>query len=151
MDLAALKERREALLHNMNRHLELIREFHDVCLSEDKSTGMTVRDLIERIVALREELVTLSPAEEELLPSFQEWGAARPVIMELEAMLDGTGAGTCFCGHPFSLVQETIFLSDSPYRTLEEGLREALKTWMKWKPCWAVAGWTPFICRSRSG
>ena len=128
MDLAALKERRESLLHNMNRELELVREFHDTCLSEEKSTGITVRDLIELIIALRAELVTLTPAEEELLPALGAWRAARPVIVELEAMLEETGAGTPFSGHPFSLVQEAIFLSASPYRTLEEGLQEALKT-----------------------
>ncbi len=144
MDLAALKERRESLLHNMNRHLELIREFHDISLSEDKSTGITVRDLIERIVALREELVALSPAEEELLPSFQEWKAARSVILELEALLEENGAGTCFCGHPFSLVQETIFLSASPYRTLDEGLREALKTLDEVEALLGTCGLDPF-------
>ncbi len=144
MDLAALKERRESLLHNMNRHLELIREFHDICLSEDKSTGITVRDLIERIVAFREDLVTLSPAEEELLPSFEEWRAARPVIMELEVLLEETGAGTCFCGHPFCLVQETIFLSDSPYRTLDESLREALRALDEVEVLLAGCGLDPF-------
>jgi DNA polymerase III delta prime subunit len=128
MDLVALKERRESLLQNMNRHLELVREFHDTCLSEEKSTGISVRDLIELIIALRAELVTLGPAEEELLPALAEWRAARPVVLELEAMLEETGAGTPFSGHPFSLVQEAIFLSPSPYRTLEERLQEALKT-----------------------
>ncbi len=127
MDLAALKERRESLLRDMNRHLELLREFHDTCLSEETSTGITVRELIELIIALREELVSISPAQEELLPFLGEWRAARPVVLELEAMLEETGAGTPFSGHPFSQVQEAIFLSTSPYRTLEESLREALK------------------------
>jgi predicted DNA-binding WGR domain protein/DNA polymerase III delta prime subunit len=128
MDLAALKERRESLLRDMNRHLELLREFHDTCLSEETSTGLTVRDLIELIIALREELVALSAAQEELLPVLGEWRAARPVVLDLETMLEETGTGTPFSGHPFSVVHEAIFLSASPYRILEESLREALKT-----------------------
>jgi DNA polymerase III delta prime subunit len=128
MDLPALKERRESLLRDMNRHLEILREFHDTCLTEETITGLAVRDLIELIIVLREELVMLSPAQEEMLPSLVEWRAARPVILELEAKLEEMGAGEPFSSHPFSLVQEAVFASTSPYHTLETGLQEALNT-----------------------
>jgi DNA polymerase III delta prime subunit len=127
LDLPALKDRRESLLRDMNRHLELLREFHDTCLSEETSTGLTVRDLIELIITLREELVVLNAAQEEWLPMLREWRAARPVVLNLETRLEETGTGTPFSAHPFSVVQEDIFLSASPYRTLEESLQEALK------------------------
>jgi len=147
MDLAALKERRESLLQNMNRHLELVREFHDTCLSEEKSTGISVRELIELIIVLRAELVTLSPVEEELLPALGEWRPARPVILELEAMLEETGAGTSFSEHPFSLVREAIFHSASPYRTLEESLQEALTTLDEVEARLKGCGLDPFYCQ----
>ncbi|HEV2481849.1 MAG TPA: DUF4011 domain-containing protein, partial [Puia sp.] len=130
-DLAALKQQREALLHTMNHELELLRDFHDIstteCTSEDTGTGLTVRALTERLIALRHYLVPLTIAEEEQLPPYQDWQSAQPLVTELEVLLDETEPGSTFSTHPFSRIKESIFLSASPYQMLELGLRESLK------------------------
>jgi predicted DNA-binding WGR domain protein len=126
MDLPALKERRETLLRRMSRHLGLLREFHDTALHEDKETGITVRALIESIIALREQLPVLDPGEEELLPTYAEWAAAGPVMAGLDAVMEETGAGAVFSEHPFSRINEAVIVSNSPYRTLENAVQEAL-------------------------
>ncbi|HEY4109658.1 AAA domain-containing protein [Puia sp.] len=128
VDLPALKTRRESLLQAMDRNMELIREFNDRSLESGKDTGITGRELIEKIIGLRQDLVDLDPRQEELLPSLMEWTAAAEVVAELEAVLEETGADTAFSLHPFSRVQETIFLADSPHRTLDETLRQALES-----------------------
>ncbi|GGB11180.1 AAA domain-containing protein [Puia dinghuensis] len=127
LDLTALKTRRESLLHSMNHHLDLVREFHERCLEEGKETGLTGRELIEQIIALRQHLVNLSARQEEALPSYKEWKDAGAVIAELEAVLEETGADAVFALHPFSRVQESIFLDDSPHKTLDEALQQALQ------------------------
>ncbi len=127
MDLAALKQQRESLLHTMNRELELLRDFHDTSSAEETGTGMTVRALTERLIALRQELVPLTVGEEELLPGLTDWQTAQSIVTELELLLDETEPGSTFSTHPFSRIRETIFLSPSPYQTLEAALREALK------------------------
>lgn len=126
MDLAALKQQREVLLHTMNRELELLRDFHDTCSAEDTGTGLTVRALTERLIALRHHLVPLIVAEEELLPPFTDWLAAQSHVSELEALLDETEPGSTFSAHPFSHIKESIFLSASPYQALESAIRESL-------------------------
>jgi len=127
MDLPGLKERRESLLRRMSRHLDLIREFHETALVRDKDTGITVRSLLESIIALREKLPVLDPGEEELLPSYSEWKAAGPILQMLDAVMEETGSGSVFSEHPFSRIQEAIVtMSESPYRTLENALQEAL-------------------------
>jgi predicted DNA-binding WGR domain protein/DNA polymerase III delta prime subunit len=127
MDLAALKQQREALLQAMTRDLELLRDFHDTSSSEETGTGLPVRNLTERLIALRQELSPLSAGDEELLPCFPEWLAAQPVVTELEALLDETESGATFAAHPFSRIRETIFNSTNPYQTLVTGLRDALR------------------------
>jgi superfamily I DNA and/or RNA helicase len=141
MDLTALKTKRESLIHTMNRHLALIREFHEICVAEEANTGIPVRELLERIILLRNELVSLRPEDEELLPAYPDWIAAAPVVMELETLLDESGragpvgdqtparltAGIPFSKHPFSQVQEQLFSAGSPYRVLTAALEDALK------------------------
>ncbi len=130
MDLAALKQQRDALLHTMSRQLVLLRDFHDIsmsCSSEDTGTGLTVRALTEKLIALRHHLVPLTVAEEELLPAFTEWLAAQSVVSELEVLLDETEPGSTFSTHPYSHIKESIFLSASPYQALESAIRESLR------------------------
>jgi superfamily I DNA and/or RNA helicase/predicted DNA-binding WGR domain protein len=126
MDLALLKSKRQSLLDRMNVQMDLIREFHAVSTSEGKETGMTVRQLIERLLQLRNELVPLTAAQEEQLPSSKEWQASGIVLAELEGMLDESGADVLFSGHPFSKVHEDILLSDSPHQLLERSLLQTL-------------------------
>lgn len=127
MDLAALRQTRESLLHDMHRSLDLLREFHDTCVSVDADTGMTVRDLTETLIALRPELVTLDAGEEEQLPPYKDWRTAQPILADLERMLDDTEPGSVFSAHPFSRIKDAIFLSTSPYGILETALQDALK------------------------
>jgi predicted DNA-binding WGR domain protein len=126
MDLALLKIKRQSLLDRMNGQVDLIREFHQTSTSEGKETGITVRTLIERLIALRDELVALSPREEEELPSYREWQEAAPVLAELAAVLEATGADPVFSAHPFSRIQEQLLFSASPHRELDNALQQAL-------------------------
>ncbi|MBS1661390.1 MAG: DUF4011 domain-containing protein, partial [Bacteroidetes bacterium] len=126
MDLAQLKQQRQLLLDRMNAQLELLREFQHTSLSEVKDSGLAVRQLIERIILLREELVPLDAKAEEGLPGYKDWQSAGPVLKELEATLDDTGADPIFALHPFSLINEEIILSESPHQALDQALRQAL-------------------------
>jgi len=125
-DLAQLKNKRQLLVDRINVQLDLLREFHTTSLSQGKDTGMPVRQLIERIILLREELATLAPKDEEDLPGYADWQGARPVLSELEATMEELGADPVFSAHPFSRIQEEIFLSDSPHQVLDRALEQAL-------------------------
>jgi len=128
MDLTALRQKRESLLYNMYRDLELLREFHETSLSSDANTGVSIRELTETLITIRQHLLPLSPADEEGLPSYSDWKKAQPILDELEQILDQTESGSVFSAHPFSRIKDTVFLSASPHRILETALQEALKT-----------------------
>jgi predicted DNA-binding WGR domain protein len=126
MDLAMLRTRRQGMIDRMNGQLELLREFHEVSLTEEKGAALGTRALIERLIELRTELVPLSPVEEEWLPSYREWREAGPVPGELEALLEETGTEPVFAAHPFSRLREALFTSATPHRDLAEALKESL-------------------------
>ncbi len=126
MDLAFLRSRRQGLVDRMNGQLDLLREFHEVSLAERGDNGVDTRELIDRLIGLRQELVPLAPREEEWLPTYREWQEAEPVLEELEAMLEETGAEPVFAAHPFSRLREALFSSATPHRDLAEALQQAL-------------------------
>ena len=126
MDLPILRSRRQGLVDRMNGQLDLLREFHETSLAETGDAGVATRDLIERLIGLRQELVPLSPGEEEWLPSYREWQEAGPVLAELEIMLEETGAEPVFALHPFSRLREALFSSATPHQGLAEALHQAL-------------------------
>jgi predicted DNA-binding WGR domain protein len=126
MDLAAIRDRRQRLLDRMNVQLTVLREFHSTGISIGKGAGIEVRQLIERIIALREHLVPLSARQEEDLPDYEEWAGSAAVVTGLEEALEETGAGSIFAEHPFSRISDAIFRSENPHRVLENALRPAL-------------------------
>ncbi|MHA4809261.1 AAA domain-containing protein [Flavitalea flava] len=123
-DLGAIRTKRTALLEKMNGHLDLLKEFHFTGSAERKETGMPVKQLIDRMIALREYLVNVDPKEEELLPSYMEWQESAPVIRALEESLEESGSDPIFSEHPFSKINDRIFLADQPYRLLGNLLEE---------------------------
>ena len=127
MDLASLRAQRTSLVEKMNKQVDTLREFHFTSLSGGPEMGIMVRDLIERIIALRQELVTLTPLEEEALPAYAAWQDSGRVIRQLTEALEEAGADPVFAGHPFSRLHERIFLSEQPHRMLDQLLGQALE------------------------
>lgn len=127
MDLATLRARRTSLVEKMNRRVDILREFHLTSLSGEKEIGIVVRDLIERIIELRQELVTLTALEEEALPTYAAWQGAGGTIAQLTEALEEAGGDAVFASHPFSRLHERIFLSEQPHRMLDQLLGQALE------------------------
>ena len=125
MDLGAIRAKRTALLEKMNGQLELIREFHFTGISGKKETGLEVRELVERIIFLREYLVELTPKEEEALPAYKEWMDSTAVIDRLIEALEEAGSDPIFAEHPFSKINESIFRADNPLHLLDDLLQRA--------------------------
>jgi predicted DNA-binding WGR domain protein/ABC-type iron transport system FetAB ATPase subunit len=126
MDLAGLRAQRAALVDRMNRQVDLLKEFHVTSTGGEQEIGIIVRKLIERIIELRPDLVTLSALEEEALPAYTAWQAASGVVNQLTEALEEAGSDPIFAGHPFSKVHERIFLAEHPHRMLESALGQAL-------------------------
>src|SRR5262249_25025515 len=126
-DLAAIRTQRQSQLEKMSKALAVLREFHATGTSPVKEANMDVRQLIERIIVLRQELTDLSPGEEEMLPSYQEWMASTGVVNGLMEVLEDAGWEPVFASHPSSRIREELFLLENPYQTLSTLLEQALR------------------------
>ncbi|MEI6947540.1 WGR domain-containing protein [Paraflavisolibacter sp. H34] len=115
----ALENRRATLLQQVGTHLALLKEYHLSQTARPEQAGLEVRQLIERMIGLKDQLVVLPPAGEEALPHYHEWTRFGELVEQLSQELEASGSEPLFCQHPFSKVREEIFLSETPAGTLQ--------------------------------
>jgi superfamily I DNA and/or RNA helicase/predicted DNA-binding WGR domain protein len=125
MDLVSIRLQRQALVGKMNELIRQLKEYHSGSMAEKKEIGIPVRKLIERILALRQDLVPLTPKEEELLPTYTVWQGSSPVVALLAEALEDSGSEPVFAEHPFSKIHDDILMTDNPYHQLDITLRGA--------------------------
>jgi predicted DNA-binding WGR domain protein/DNA polymerase III delta prime subunit len=119
MDLERIQLSREALLKQTNEQLELLKQFHTTHTGVPEQAGIEFRKLLERVVELKEHLVTRSVRETDALPHYKEWLEFGNVIQQLSNALEETGAEPTFAEHPFSKINENIFSNENPHIVLE--------------------------------
>lgn len=124
-DVADVQRKRSALQKQMEEQLDIIRHFHQTNNMPHEGSGLAVRELLEKVVALKDNLVTVDKREQENFPDYQDWLKYGKSIEELETALIESGVDTSFSQHPFSRLQEHIFLSDKPYQTLSDVLKRS--------------------------
>lgn len=120
MDLSGIEAKRKAILNKMSEHVEVVSHFHRTNISSHELSGIEIRKLIERVLELKESIVPMQAKEEELFPHYREWIEFGEVITQLGDMLEETGADPAFAEHPFSKVNDQIFLADNPNTLLED-------------------------------
>ncbi|WP_333863485.1 AAA domain-containing protein [Chitinophaga sp.] len=119
-DLHTITLRRDALLHNLRRQLQLLQEFHDT------HAGETVRTLIERLLSLKPLIPATDAETEEMVPGYLQWLQFGNVVEQLGQALEETGAEPVFAAHPLSRVHESVFTSPQPIHTLKQLTGDAL-------------------------
>jgi Superfamily I DNA and RNA helicases and helicase subunits len=119
MDLERIQASREALLKQMSEQLALLKQFHEVHTTVPEQAGVEVRKLLERVVELKEHLVSRSIKEEDALPHYKEWLQFGNVIEQLSNALEEAGSEPSFAEHPFSKINESIFNNENPHAVLD--------------------------------
>ncbi len=127
MSVNEISLKRTVQLQQMNEQVELLRQFHFTNNDVKSETGIRLRNLIERVIELKNYNVQLQPREEELLPNYKDWLQFGNSIRELSAALEESGAEPQFAEHPFSKINDSLFVSERPHQLLDELTRE-LKT-----------------------
>ncbi|WP_341843785.1 AAA domain-containing protein [Chitinophaga caseinilytica] len=125
-DLHTITLRRDALLHNLRRQLQLLQEFHDTHADETESAGVPVRTLIERLLSLKPLIPATDAETEEIVPGYLQWLQFGNVVEQLGQALEETGAEPVFASHPLSRVNESVFASPQPIGLLKQLTTDAL-------------------------
>jgi predicted DNA-binding WGR domain protein len=117
---------RAATLRSMDQDLASLRRFSDVMRQEHERTGLAVRSLLHRLVALRGRAFELTPEVEDLLPGYPLWLQHGEVVNRLRAALTDLGEDDrCFANHPIRWLGKGVLQADRPLETLSKHLDQA--------------------------
>jgi predicted DNA-binding WGR domain protein len=116
---------RAAALRAMEQDLSSLGRFSQVMRQPQAQTGIAVRSLLHRLVALRGRAVELPPAVEELLPEYPLWLQHGDVVERLRTALGDLGEELCFARHPLRWLGKGVLEADRPIETLTAYLDRA--------------------------
>ena len=125
MDAKAIQIQKTALLQKMNEQLVLLNQFHTTNTSLPETAGLQVRKLIDKIIELKQNIVLLNPAQQELLPAYNDWLQFGETINQLSIALEETGADAAFADHPLSKLNDTVFVDEKPLNLLNSLVQHA--------------------------
>lgn len=145
-DLDADAEKsRATTLKAMDQDIASLRRFSEVMRGVHPHTGVSVRNLLHRLVELRQApasspspsggdavtdgrvqgLVELPPEIEDLLPEYPLWLQHGDVIGRLQSVLAELGEELCFAKHPLRWLGKGVLQADRPIETLSACLDQA--------------------------
>jgi predicted DNA-binding WGR domain protein len=125
MDLASIRHQRNDSLKKINSQLEIIGQFHFANSSIPPDTGIKIRQLIDRIISLKNESLTFNSQQNENIPFYSSWVEFGKTVSQLSEALEETGAEAAFAEHPFSHLNDSLFQSDNPIRLLENSIHQS--------------------------
>jgi predicted DNA-binding WGR domain protein len=109
---------RTAALKAMEQELTSLRRFSEVMRQPHVHTGIGVRSLLHRLVALRGRARELPPEVEDILPEYPLWLEHGEVVERLRSALADLGEDLCFAKHPLRLLGKGVLQADRPLETL---------------------------------
>jgi superfamily I DNA and/or RNA helicase/predicted DNA-binding WGR domain protein len=124
-DLHSIQLQRTILLQTMEEQSRLLNTFHSSNAGTTVDTGVPLKDMMNRIIELKQQLVVLKPAEKELLPSYKDWLSFGETITALSKALEKSGAEPAFAEHPFAQLNDAIFTDENPLNLLQSLVRHA--------------------------
>ncbi len=116
----AAGERRAALLRQMEHDLESLRRFDAAMRSVPEHLSIPVRELLHRLVELREHESGLSAAEAERLPSFAIWQKHAELAHRLSTSLAEIADSSSLAAHPFRWLGDGVIRAERPLERLND-------------------------------
>lgn len=125
MDINAIQIQKSNLLQKMREQLQLLDQFHRTNTSLPENAGIQVRKLIDKVIELKKNIISLQPKQQELLPTYQDWISFGETITQLSDALEESGADASFAEHPLSKLNDTVLKADNPLNLLDSLVQHA--------------------------
>ncbi len=116
---------RVAALGRIQKELTALHEFSKAMTGVSEITGLSLRELLQRLIRLRDHLEQLSPEEEESLPHYKAWLNHGETVERLGAILGELGEDPCFAKSPFRWVNLELAQEEDPLQTFLQRLEKA--------------------------
>jgi predicted DNA-binding WGR domain protein len=122
---SSAQRQRKELLQVLHRELAPLVRFHEAMCSSPKSAAVSLRQLVHRLVALRERVPELSPIEKERMPVYAQWGEHNLRIDRLLAALRETQGPPVLAKHPLKDLKPSLSRQDRPLEMVTLHLQNA--------------------------
>jgi hypothetical protein len=116
---------RDVDVASVQRELAPLEQFDLGMTASPSEIGRPIYELLERLIALREKVPSLSALERERLPKFVEWDASRDRLDRLQASLSEIQPDEVFARHPLARLRTRLADVDHPVAEISEALRSA--------------------------
>lgn len=123
-DLEQAERERAETVREIEQHLNALSRFEDAMKQVPESAGLSVRQLLRKLVELREHLPELSDLEDETLPVYREWRDYGHLLARLSQELSELGEDPRWAVHTFRRINPEVFQADRPLDTIRRGLSE---------------------------
>lgn len=127
LDLKMVTTKRNVLLQQLTIEIEKLKVFHSSNAENYSEANTSVRTLIGKVIALQSHLIPVSGHQDDLLPTYKYWTEFEEDIQQLSEALEEIGTEPRFAEHPFSKINEDLFLHDNTYSIINQ-LSEHIKT-----------------------
>jgi len=115
---------RTSSIYAIEQDLSALRRFSDAMREPLPAAGISLRNLIYRLVELRQHAAGLTPEEEERVPDYHLWLEYGQTVHRLVAALVEIGCDPCFARHPFRLLGRAVIEAERPLEMLSSRLQQ---------------------------
>ncbi|MEL7497422.1 MAG: AAA domain-containing protein [Planctomycetota bacterium] len=110
----------------LTRSLKQLDHIHQSMRAELETTGISVRKLLQKCIALHEALPDLDPLQREALPDYAQYFEHRDALQELQSIIGDFQADGVFANHPLSGVSPDVGNLERPLAIVEQNLQAAV-------------------------
>jgi len=116
---------RTKAVRGMEANLGSLRAFSDAMQRSSEKTGVSLRSLLHRLVAINGHAHDREPEVEELLPDYALWIAHGELVNRLCSSLEALGEDLCYAKNPLRWLGTAVLDADRPVEALVTHLDQA--------------------------
>jgi predicted DNA-binding WGR domain protein len=117
-------EPRRGCVEALEREARPLARFHDAMRAASDETGVSLRQLIVRVIELRDRLRELTPEQEDELPSYRDFAEQREALEKLDRALRIARPDGVYANHPLRALSPKTAARERPRAALEDDLRQ---------------------------
>lgn len=123
VDVTVAEQERNTLLAEIDTQIKLLEQYDEGLSSVYEHTGVSLRQLIHRLIELKNSHQQLNAAEMELLPDFKLWSQFGKLVGKLNEAVKQNSSVTSWAAHPLSTLNKNVFDQELPVNYLNTHIK----------------------------
>lgn len=120
LNLKEVEAERNKILNVICQDLQWLERYNQTMQTAFDHVGVSILNLIERLVNLKHEPVQLSAEKSEQIPDYSTWKANEKLMQELIQQLKDSGLEPYLSEHPVSLLKNDLLTQEQPINTIKK-------------------------------